>query len=74
MLLNIFVPPPPSLDKSIQKEIERVKEITKDKNLKKSKEKLSKNSLVTELETCTLMFSLIKKMEMAKCLSKKTIL
>jgi len=40
MLLNIFVPPPPSLDKSIQKEIERVKEITKDKNLKKSKEKL----------------------------------
>ena len=40
MVINIFCPPPPSLEQSIQKEIDRVKEITKDKNLKKSKEKL----------------------------------
>jgi hypothetical protein len=39
-IINIFVPPPPSLDQSIRKEIDRVKEITKDKNLKKSSEKL----------------------------------
>lgn len=40
-VLNIFTNPPPKLADSIQKSIDRVKTITKDKNLRKSKEKLS---------------------------------
>jgi hypothetical protein len=40
MVLNIFTKTPPSIDESIKKELDRVEEITKDKNLKKSPEKL----------------------------------
>jgi len=40
MILNIFTSPPPSISDTIKKQIERVKEITRDKNLKKSRSKL----------------------------------
>lgn len=39
--LNIFTSVPPNISDTIKKELDRVKEITKDKNLKKSEDKLS---------------------------------
>ena len=40
-IINVFTKAPPSISDTIKKQIERVREITKDKNIKKSAEKLT---------------------------------